>query len=335
MWSVRSFALVVASVVISVLAACVGDDPVGFDASDAGAVSVGTDGESTSEGGVPPLGCPLGCLPLAPPGWLGPSAVFDGPFADKPAACPEAYTQKEVEVHQGMTAAPAVCACGTPQASVAAAKCAAPVKWYPSTTCTGVVTSFAAVAPGTTCSDKPAGMSSVVVGTPSFSGTCAFPNATKTLPPAAFAKAGFACGLPQVASCAGRPECTATPLPAAPFTRLCLHKDGDASCPSADYAARFVAYRTFKEGRDCTACVGTASGNCGTTSVAGASAGCLGTQVGMPTNGVCQNGAGVGSISISTSGPITASLSCTTTTASQPSAGVATSEDAVTFCCNK
>lgn len=66
---------------ILVAAACVGDDP---------APSVGSGGNdgSLSPDALPSQNCPLECLPPAPAGWTGPSAVYDGPQQDKPAACP-------------------------------------------------------------------------------------------------------------------------------------------------------------------------------------------------------------------------------------------------------
>src|SRR5687768_2028633 len=45
---------------------------------------------------APPVGCAQDCLPPAPAGWKGPSAVYDGPTAGKPTECTgQYYTQKE------------------------------------------------------------------------------------------------------------------------------------------------------------------------------------------------------------------------------------------------
>lgn len=300
------------------------------------------DAGGTSDSGIPdldpdaapPAGCPLGCLPPAPNGWTGPSAVYDGNPAAKPAGCPALYTQLEVEGHQGLAAAPAQCACGTP--AFQGNYCSANVEGWSQTGCNGGTSIFEDTATSAACFVSANGQSAYVrVGVPSLTrGTCTFPSPQTTLPEPTFEKANIACGLPQRGTCESRADCTATPLPAAPFTRLCIHKPGDESCPSADYANRVVVYTEVTDGRRCDACTGTtANGTCG-------------TAWGKSTLAVCQNGpppteyaanacvphSGVG-MRVNVAAMAPTGITCTA--AGGAAVGTATSATPVTFCCNK
>jgi hypothetical protein len=214
---------------------------------------------------APPKGCPTGCLPPAPADWKGPSATYDGAESTKPTACPTAYSKSELETHQGMTAAAATCACGAPV--VTGRKCTASVVAY-ADLCLNVGTKL-----GT--ADSSLGQCFVTAGgggaadykvaTPILvPGTCTYPNANTTKPAPSFQKVEVVCSQPQIAECAGRPECITTPAPDQPFGRLCIHKEGEHACPAADYAVRFVAYKTIDDTRACTACTATPTGGaCG------------------------------------------------------------------------
>jgi hypothetical protein len=323
----------------AVYVACVADDPDtgGSGASDA---SVDTGTTSNDSGlaadAAPSLGCPLGCLPPAPSGWTGPSAVYDGPNSTKPAACPATYTEKEIEVFQGIDAGAAQCSCG---AATFTSFCSAVFAAFPNATCAGIGTenlAFTTAADGTrTCQAiVGGGATHIEISTPELTlGTCSFAPPTTKLPDAGFAAAELSCGLPQNAACAADSVCVATPVPDAPFTRLCIHQDGDVSCPSADYAQRFVSYKSISDSRSCTACVGTVAdaGLCGTSvGVASAPATCMTTAPsGDPLN-TCvlgAEGAGAGG-NIAPTG-----LNCLRD-GGAPSGSV-TATAPVTFCCNK
>ena len=115
---------------------------------------------------------------------------------------------------------------------------------------------------------RSASATDVIVLTPAFTqGTCGYGAPSVTKPAPAFGKETVSCGLPQAAAtCENRADCVATPIPEAPFTRLCIHKDGDELCPSADYGVRFLTYKNIDDQRACNSdCAGTATGGtCGT-----------------------------------------------------------------------
>jgi hypothetical protein len=211
----------------------------------------------------PPRNCPLNCLPPPPPGWVGPSAVFDGVLEAQPKNCPALYTILETIAHQGLHASAAICPCGTPTLSGAVA---CKVRHDTYETCTGGVPSVT--------TDVIVGSAPVCISTGGAStgtifknvvltdaGSCVYPNPAPNIPPLTFDKVYVACGLPAKASCNdARADCIAAPIPEAPFTRFCLHARGDISCPSFDYPVRFVAPDRIDDNRACnfTGCVPTA-----------------------------------------------------------------------------
>jgi hypothetical protein len=163
-------------------------------------------------------------------------------------------------------------------------------------------------------------------------GTCSFLTPTKTVSDPTFATVDVICGLPQLAVCTGRADCAVSPVPDAPFTRLCIHKPGNESCPSADYAKRFVVYTSVNDARDCSACTGTTiDGGCGKNWGTGATcdttnppvAHTIRTCVDPSTEGYVVNLAAMGPKDIG----------CVAT-GGEP-IGTVTNEDAVTICCNK
>jgi hypothetical protein len=163
-------------------------------------------------------------------------------------------------------------------------------------------------------------------------GSCTFVGPKVSGPAPTFDKENVACGLPQHAVCTMKAECVATPIPEQPFTRLCIHKAGDESCPSLDYTARFVAHTSTLDERTCT-CAGNPSGGaCGDTVQGFKLAGCSATGAGeIPFSGVCFSGA-VNHVNVAKLAP-TGTITCTGTIAG--SAGTVKDTDPVTFCCNK
>lgn len=329
---------------ICVSVGCTADDPVlGAGArpgQDAGTVESGSasDGGSLAPDAAPPAFCPLGCLPPAPSGWIGPSATFEGSEAAKPAACPAPYTQLVAEAHQGVAAGPAACACGAQ--SLTGAKCEADIELHSTIDCNTAVPLLA----GTVSSDGPCltitnsnGLTDhMIVGTPILTtrGTCSYPNPTKTLPAKTFENVKVACGLPQNAACEGRSDCVASPVPSAPFTRLCIHKDGDEPCPSQDYANRVLAFKAVSDTRDCAGCTGTPSGGAcggsyGFTSPAGACATTAPTTDAILT---CRTNPGVGA---NVNGRALAPTGIVCTATGGGPTGEVTSTEPVTFCCNR
>jgi hypothetical protein len=217
-------------------------------------VSVESDGgvPDLAPDAAPSLNCPLGCLPPPPPGWIGPSAVFAGPGESKPSGCPATYTVKEVDGHLGLRSSPAKCTCGAP--TVVGVSCKLEVEVFDSADCEAITGSGplevrVATSPCFALGNISAFEVRKVV--PATTGTCTYPNPVKEIPALTFDRVDIACGLPQGGSCATRPDCTAAPVPDAPFTRVCLHAPGDISCPSVDYAVRFIAYETLEDTRSC------------------------------------------------------------------------------------
>ena len=338
--SVALVALVSTSVVH---AGCVGD---GIDTISGTEDAGGGDGEpgtpppdagSLDPDATAPTGCPLGCLPPAPAGWTGPSAVYDGPPGTKPAACPSSNcAQLEVEAHQGMTATAAVCDCGT--ATVKDAFCSAGVETWSGSGCSGTAIFQGTAKSNGGCLTSSDGASSTLkVTTPTLNrGKCEYPNPTETLQAPTFAKADVACGLPQLGVCEGRSDCTAAPLPEAPFTRVCIHKEGEVACPSADYAHRFVAYKKLVDERGCAACEGTPTGGtCGTKWGRGTNVLSCDVAIAPTTydaNACITNPGNNALIDIRAMAPT--SISCNLTAGGAPT-GQAASEEPVTFCCSK
>lgn len=216
---------------------------------------------------APPAGCPANCLPVAPDGWKGPSAFFDGVPGEKPTECPAQYGVNELETHTGMSFAPATCICSAPV--VKSRYCTATITIHSVGPCKDIGTVegtalSAGVCYTTKAASAPGGY---VVGTPTLvPGTCTYPNLETTLPPPTFGKVQLACGRAQVPACGARLDCVDAPAVGAPFDRLCIHKEGEHDCPSADYSEKSVVYKGVDEARSCTPCTeGVPSGGvCGT-----------------------------------------------------------------------
>lgn len=336
---------IVGSMIVA-LVACVGDNPGtgGGDPNAAeggspdGAVGPGpgpgpgsdasSDGNTLAPDAAPSKNCPLGCLPPAPQGWTGPSAIYDGPAGAAPADCPAQYTLAEVLAKRDITVDATTCDCGTPTFS--GANCNSTVTYYTGSGCQfGEDTTDRGSG---TCLQHLGTSIKVLAGTLTTSGTCAFPTPVATKPDPVAGNATKACGLPQSATCSSeRPDCTATPLPAAPFTRLCIHKDGDEACPSEDYAVKIVGHKDVTDDRACSACTGTAAGGTcasvfGWSNVNGCAAP-AGTQ--RATGVTCYPVEGNRLVLYNPTG-----MTCNVTAASMASGSVVP-KDPVTFCCAK
>ncbi len=292
--------------------ACVGDAPTTTPpttndaaANDAAANDTGTAADAGPPD-VAPVGCPAGCLPLAPAGWIGPSAVFDGPTAKKPTACPnDTYTQKELDGLQGVSSDPAVCNCGAPTFQGASCTAVA-VDYYSDSTCTNAQLNLGTWANGDCKAPGSTPNGYVKFGTPTLAdaGTCAFPNPTKTVPAPSYTAENVSCGSPSATTCPANAKCAATPVPAAPFNRVCIHQDGDVACPAvAEYQKRFVTYRNLDDTRACSACTGTA-----------AAAGCTMAWVAVGNTLQCQSVASYPNVAGSSCVPSASAKVFTTTT---------------------
>jgi hypothetical protein len=307
---------------------------------DAGSTDAATDGPCANEACVepdaaPPLGCPTGCQSPAPPGWKGPSAVYDDIESTKPAACPSAYPEKEVDAHQGMTAAPATCDCGT--ATLSDRKCTSTVLTFSDGACTMGQQAIGKVS-GCFVTGSDIGIRYQVTTGSLNAGTCSYPNAKTTLPAPAFTKVDVACGRTTIDVCPTKAECVVAPAPEAPYGRLCIYKDGQAACPSLDYAKRFVAFTKITETRACTACSGTASGGACGTNWGNQASSLQCPSISPPTDKVAGAGGcyvynGAGTV-IDTGAMQPSGGTCTTTGGAATGTAVTDTASAVTFCCN-
>jgi hypothetical protein len=332
--SPRLFGLAAVTLVTGIVVAC-GDgygegeasrsEEGGVPAQDAGDVDVDVAGDAIA----PSLNCPLGCLPPAPAGWTGPSAVYEGTVTEKPAACPPVYTQKERDANDGVTPGAASCACGS--GTVQGLKCTVVMSSYSALKCGGTKTDATIDTSVIKCVDRPAASFGFEIATPVLSaGSCSYPNAKITSAAPTFARAAVACGLPQYASCSERADCVASPIPAAPFTRLCIHKAGDQPCPSADYAARFTVFEGVADARACTCSAVPYGASCGSLLDFYSGAGCTGSPNSSNT-GVCATNA----LSADISGLAAFSKGCDGAKVQSSVTGGVSLVDPVTFCCNK
>jgi hypothetical protein len=321
-----------------------GPAPVTEGGSDAGLDADGSciGPDCTAPDATPKVGCETGCLPPAPAGWTGPVALYDGAESGKPADCTDAgaYTANKVETYFNLTAPAATCDCGTPK--ITGRKCTAGASSYTDPSCTmnglkiaNLTTELAAC--GVTSGDM-GSFYRVSAGT-LVPGTCTFPNATTTKPTKTYEKVQVACGQSQTTACATKPsECVTTPAPTAPFTRMCIHKDGDELCPSKDYPSRIVSFKSVDDQRACVACTATPTGGaCGTKWGNQSSASsCADPLIAAPTDKT----AATGCYSYGGSGviidirPMAPSAGTCTPQGGTPT-GQAKLIDPVTFCCTE
>lgn len=316
--------------VTAVFVAC---SPSDGDGHGDGAGDGGTngDGGTVAPDAAPSLGCPSGCLAPAPEGWHGPSAVYDGAPAEKPAACPPQYDVAELETYQGLAPTPAVCSCGTPTFE-SKAPCKTVVEYWSEPACKGFSVTSDGSYPFTKCIGPSVGFDAMFVHPPVYENTCSFGTPSKTLPPPVFDKTQVVCGLAAPAACSDRPECTGAPTPDGPFARMCIYKDGESACPSQDYAVRFVAHRGTTDDRDCTPCgEGTATGTCGNTITSWTGGDCTGMEVPM-TTGTCSEDLRYVDL---TKGTDVVSATCEPEPGGNQPTGALALKDPVTFCCNQ
>lgn len=313
----------------TLLVACFDFGGLESEASDSGVAD-----DATSSGDVgTTTACPAGCMPLAPDGWTGPSAVYAGPPASKPTACPKSYGQFEAEAIQGVTADPATCECGA--ATFQGATCQARVESWSGSGCSGLATLEGAITvPGDHGCLTTADTGYLKMTAPTLdAGSCSFPSAKTNVPDASIAEEDIACGLLPSTACTGAASCVTAPAPDAPFTKLCIHRDGDVACPNSDYPAKVVAFRGTNDSRSCSPCVGKVSaGSCGTAW--GTSAGivqCAATPPNTYTTESCAAGGpyAAGTVVGGAIGPT--GLECAPTGGAPQ--GAATPANPITFCC--
>lgn len=308
-------------VLLTALLACTGDAPTQFPSSDGG-----DGGAGPSSSGAAGL-CPLGCLPIAPEGWTGPSAVYDGAPRPSPPPCGGVYTLAEVvrfglgETEEGT--------CGCSSSTPENAGCAVELSYWPSNDCSGPpsVSTFLGNAP---CRGVSGLGNSRRASLATPTGSCSTPTVKSTTPPPNLQREVASCGLSQAASCPERPDCTATPLPLPePFNRLCIHRDGDVACPHPDYAVRSVVYEVV-DTRECT-CKTELEVDCASAGLGvHPTSECSSAPPPRLTAGECHMGNGVFLKPVPS--PLASPTKCVVTA---EKTGAVTGAAPVTFCCSK
>jgi hypothetical protein len=333
---------------MGVVYACGGDDGAATSTPDGGTSSSGGidggDSGGLAPDAAPSVGCPSGCATPPPAGWIGPSAVWNDVTANKPTGCAAPYGKKELDAHEGISAEPATCTC--PSGTVAGVKCTATANVYTgaSSNCTNKSGFNAVKIDSTACSaELGAATDMIILGatiTAEGTGTCSYQPPNPVRPAPKFAKETMVCGLTEAAACEGRAECVSAPAASAPFARLCIHRQGNELCPSADYPVRFVAFKAVDDQRTCDAtCAGNVTGTatCGTKWGFSTknSAACTGGSTTHPETlalDECITVPGATSV-VDAFKLAPTGLSCALTTDTKP-LGEAKSSGPITFCCS-
>lgn len=228
-----------------------------FDGGDGGE----TDPDSGPDGGSD--SCPdptFSCGPTVPSGWNGPIILISGDGSGTPPACPSTAPVNAFTTRSGLDAPPAVCGCACAAPSASDMSCGAVVLTSTSS-CTVGGTERAIVAQGA-CFEISAlpttGWWRAFNSTFSASGTCA-PQPSIEVPRLSWAASHRGCGFGTPASCGSEGVCVP---PRAAGERLCVHVEGDATCPS-EFPDRIATAETVDDGRSCSACsCGSITGSC-------------------------------------------------------------------------
>lgn len=327
MWRGVTAALAGVVVALAAVFACTGSDPdvAGVDGGSGTSSGSASDAAGAAgDGGT--TQCPLNCLPLPPEGWKGPSATYDGDPGKLPT-CSDQYPREEIKAAYHLPPLEAhTCSCSQPTAP-ATVSCTFDVVKYGSADCQ--TASMGSHTLTGECAESPSGGQKFMVFNPhALPFTCAPSELTEKKPEKTYDRGFVACGVAARNECTGRPDCTAAPasLPAGGFSRLCIHRAGEQSCP-AQYPDKTVVARDYTDDRTCSPCSATPAATCAasvftySTFTAG-SCGGSGSQVNV---GDCTlNAAGLG-------------MANATAVACKVDGGVATGGiapvDVTTFCC--
>jgi len=335
-----------AGVAISVvaLAACGGEDfsPEGSGAASSasassssgnsgtggGTAGSGAGGSATGGGGPICAGSAV-CVPAAPDGWEGPTALWLG--NDAPPECDSGWMTAST-AHEGMVSGDVsceACTCGVPSMEV----CGVPaVTIYSSNSCGGIVNNVVPKANGG-CTTIPSTFSMRATAAEATGGSCATQGGSPTLGEIKFENAALLCNEPKDSEACGKNGVCAPPAPAG--GRLCVAKHGDEpSCPG-EYPDRAVIYAGVADTRGCTACSCGAPKGATCVGVLGAylATDCAGNKAPIAQDGSCVNN------NISTWTALSYVPGMYIPGACSPSGGVVTGEvspmDPTTVCCHQ
>lgn len=273
---------------------------------DAGSSSGSPDGDSSGEPPGDPTGlppddsddsgdtgptqgtCDAGevCIPDAPVGWSGPSAVYRG--AEPPPSCPATLPTIGVTASADLIAPEADCGCECDDAQ--GYTCTNTVREQGQSDCLlPIFNADSWTLDSGECQTMSTG--SIVFGstTPALdtAGASCAPNANEFVTEPSWGMNVQGCDVPEDAPSCDGGLCTATPTD--PYEAVCIHVEGDAMCPEGPYSEREVVYTGIADDRGCSECscgepAGTCNGNvyfqstCGTLPVlyeSGPAGGCI------------------------------------------------------------
>jgi hypothetical protein len=199
------------------------------------------------------------CVAVAPPGWTGPVAIFEGSGEPLPTvpSCAGSFPTDTFDGFDVLDAPSPTCACscGAPTGS----ECAGSASFFQDGVCAKTCGKPATLSPGTCTSVNvsgcPGGGAMLSISASASGGACA-PSLATSVSPWAWTKEVRACGLAEPASelsCAAGTACV--PVPSLPyeFGNLCVVREGTWACPAA-FPAQRVYYTGASDTRSCSAC---------------------------------------------------------------------------------
>ena len=264
-----------------------------------------------------------------PSGWKGPVALYDGPIGTLPVDCTAVPGTTDYSGFNGLDAAAPVCSgCSCGAASVTCPLQALQLDAL-SGTCTtvsGSVTQQDAV-----CLATPVAALSAKAAAPTPQTSCPPSGGVPNNPPPTWQIGGLACtptaqgaGCPATSVCVG-----GYPSPFGPTT--CISKSGDHNCP-AGFTDKHLLLDGASDTRGCTACAcGAAPGaTCSATTTGYAAAGCSGTTVAIPDDGVCH---ALATAPASVKATVTGSVNSACPASGGTPVGTVAASGETTFCC--
>lgn len=247
------------------------DPPVGTEGSTgtSSGSTTGTDVDPDSTAAVEPdsgahdggVECPPTdvCVDLAPDGWEGPVAYFEGASPSELPSCGAPFGSLALELYDQLTAPPAecgTCGCGDPTN----VECSSPaVRFYGDSKCFVMAGAEFQLGGEDECIVFPEAMgvygaeADPVTPLPGTGG-CTPSGDETTLPEVTWGTALRACAPPDpVTACGDGQVCV--PVAGEPFAPgLCIYQPGNVPCPSSQYGQRFVRHATVEDGRGCSEC---------------------------------------------------------------------------------
>lgn len=217
------------------------------------------DPDSGSDDGAAECASSEACVDLAPPGWDGPVAYFEGDELAMLPSCAAPFGGLDVEVFADLVAEPAQCdACECGAASDV--ECSPPsIRLYGNSNCGGTPGSEFQLGAVDECTVFPNGVGAYgaesdpvvpIAGT----GACAPTGGAATLDAPRWSTQLRACAPPTPTLACGDGKVCA-PAPGPPFAAgLCIHRPGDVACPAGDYDQRLLRYTGVDDARGCAAC---------------------------------------------------------------------------------